>query len=547
MSSVSAVLGKISDFIWGVPNIVLLLGAGTYFTCKLKFFQFAKSPLWMKKTLLSLFKKNTHDYEPGKSLSPFQAVATALAATIGTGNIAGVATAISVGGPGAVFWMWMSAILGMMTSYSENLLGVQYRTKDEKGALKGGPMYYIKDAFDRTKKLKFFAKPFAGLYAVFLIFASFGIGNMTQTNCIAASIHSSFGVNEIVIAVILAVVVYLIIRSGKKSISSVAEKIVPFMAAFYIICCLTILVINFRNIPYVFTSIFKNAFDFKAIAGGAGGIAISRCISTGMRRGVFSNEAGLGGCVTVSSCSSTSKSAEQGMWGIFQVFFDTIIICSLTAFVILSTNVKAVNPDYALSHLSQQTQYICLDGSVSGDNGDIMLTDVNANSVLSYSDSTGTLDKSDKYTYTNIMAVKGEYENGKLNSVDLREVEGISLVSLAFTEHLGSFAGKLLSIATVLFAFSTVLGWSSYASVAIEYLFGQKAIKYYFLICGVLAFIGSVLKIEVVWTLSDIFNGLMVIPNVIGLIAHRKEVGTVTDEYLADYNRSKRDHVLTET
>ena len=145
------------------------------------------------------------------------------------------------------------------------------------------------------------------------------------------------------------------------------------------------------------------------------------------------------------------------------------------------------------------------------------------------------------------MAVKGEYENGKLNSVDLREVEGISLVSLAFTEHLGSFAGKLLSIATVLFAFSTVLGWSSYASVAIEYLFGQKAIKYYFLICGVLAFIGSVLKIEVVWTLSDIFNGLMVIPNVIGLIAHRKEVGTVTDEYLADYNRSKRDHVLTET
>ena len=547
MSSATVILEKISNFIWGGPNIVLLLGAGTYFTFKLKFFQFKDSPLWLKKTLLSLFKKNTHDYDPGKSLSPFQAVATALAATIGTGNIAGVATAISVGGPGAVFWMWMSAVLGMMTSYSENLLGVQYRTKDENGSLKGGPMYYIKDAFEKTKKLRFLAGPFAAVYAVFLIFASFGIGNMTQTNCIATSIHASFGVNETLIAVVLAVVVYLIIRSGKKSISSVAEKIVPFMAAFYIICCLTILVINFRNIPYVFSSIFRNAFDFKAIAGGAGGIAVSRCISVGMRRGVFSNEAGLGGCVTVSSCSSTSKSAEQGMWGIFQVFFDTIIICSLTAFVILSTNVKAVNPDYALSNLSQQTQYICLDESISTDSGSTMLTDVNANSVLSYSDNTGSFEKLNKYTYTNVMSLKGEYENGRLKSVDLSEVEGISLVSLAFTEHLGSFAGKLLSIATVLFAFSTVLGWSSYASVAIEYLFGKKAIKFYFIICGVLAFVGSVLKIEVVWTLSDIFNGLMVIPNVIGLIAHRKEVAKVTDEYLTDYNKTVRERLISET
>ncbi len=547
MSSATVILEKISDFIWGVPNIVLLLGAGTYFTFKLKFFQFKDLPLWMKKTLLSLFKKNTHDYDPGKSLSPFQAVATALAATIGTGNIAGVATAISVGGPGAVFWMWMSAVLGMMTSYSENLLGVQYRTKDENGALKGGPMYYIKDAFEKTKKLKSLAGPFAAVYAVFLIFASFGIGNMTQTNCIATSIHASFGVNETLIAVVLAVVVYLIIRSGKKSISSVAEKIVPFMAAFYIICCLTILVINFRNIPYIFSSIFKNAFDFKAIAGGAGGIAVSRCISVGMRRGVFSNEAGLGGCVTVSSCSSTSKSAEQGMWGIFQVFFDTIIICSLTAFVILSTNVKAVNPDYALSNLSQQTQYICLDESIKDGSGTTMLTDVNANSVLSYSDNTGSFEKLNKYTYTNVMSLKGEYENGALKSVDLSEVEGISLVSLAFTEHLGSFAGKLLSIATVLFAFSTVLGWSSYASVAIEYLFGKKAIKFYFIICGVLAFVGSILKIEVVWTLSDIFNGLMVIPNVIGLIAHRKEVAKVTDEYLTDYNKTVRERLISET
>lgn len=547
MSSATVILEKISNFIWGGPNIVLLLGAGTYFTFKLKFFQFKDSPLWLKKTLLSLFKKNTHDYDPGKSLSPFQAVATALAATIGTGNIAGVATAISVGGPGAVFWMWMSAVLGMMTSYSENLLGVQYRTKDENGALKGGPMYYIKDAFEKTKKLRFLAGPFAAVYAVFLIFASFGIGNMTQTNCIATSIHASFGVNETLIAVVLAVVVYLIIRSGKKSISSVAEKIVPFMAAFYIICCLTILVINFRNIPYVFSSIFRNAFDFKAIAGGAGGIAVSRCISVGMRRGVFSNEAGLGGCVTVSSCASTSKSAEQGMWGIFQVFFDTIIICSLTAFVILSTNVKAVNPDYALSNLSQQTQYICLDESISTDSGSTMLTDVNANSVLSYSDNTGSFEKLNKYTYTNVMSLKGEYENGRLKSVDLSEVEGISLVSLAFTEHLGSFAGKLLSIATVLFAFSTVLGWSSYASVAIEYLFGKKAIKFYFIICGVLAFVGSVLKIEVVWTLSDIFNGLMVIPNVIGLIAHRKEVAKVTDEYLTDYNKTVRERLISET
>lgn len=544
MSSASAILEKISSFIWGFPNIALLLGTGIYFTFKLKFFQFGNSPLWMKKTLFSLFKKNTHDYDPGKSLSPFQAVATALAATIGTGNIAGVATAISIGGPGAVFWMWMSAVLGMMTSYSENLLGVKYRIKDENGALKGGPMYYIKDALEKTKKLFPLAKPLATVYAVFLIFASFGIGNMTQTNCIANSIHTSFGVNEILIAVILAVVVYIIIRSGKKSISNVAEKIVPFMALFYIVCCIIILFTNFRNIPYVFSSIFKNAFDFRAMAGGAGGLVIARCISTGMKRGVFSNEAGLGGCVTVSSCSNINKPAEQGMWGIFQVFFDTIVICSLTAFVILSTNLNAVNPDYALKNISDTTQYVYLDESYNDQQKNIMLTDTNASPVLT-ADSLGGFSRSDKYTYTNVMAVSGQYENGKLTGVKVEEIEGVALVSLAFTEHLGSFAGKLLSIATVLFAFSTVLGWSSYGSVAIEYLFGKKVIKFYFIICGVLAFIGAVLKLEVVWTLSDIFNGLMVIPNVIGVFLHRKEVARETKAYLSEYRKLRAEKYAT--
>lgn len=540
MSSATAILEKISNFIWGFPNIVLLLGTGTYFTMKLKCFQFAKSPLWMKKTLFSLFKKNTHSYDPGKSLSPFQAVATALAATIGTGNIAGVATAISIGGPGAVFWMWMSAVLGMMTSYSENLLGVKHRMKDENGALKGGPMYYIRNALEKSKRLAPLAKPLAALYAVFLIFASFGIGNMTQTNCIANSIHTSFGVNEILIAVILAVVVYVIIRSGKKSISSVAEKIVPFMALFYIVCCITILITNFRNIPYVFSSIFKNAFDFRAMAGGAGGLVIARCISTGMKRGVFSNEAGLGGCVTVSSCSSTNKPTEQGMWGIFQVFFDTIVICSLTAFVILSTNLTAVNPDYALKNISDKTQYVYLDESYQDNQKDIMLTDINANRVIT-ADGNNSLKRAEKYTYTNVMALEGKYENGNLTGIKVSEVEGVALVSLAFTQHLGSIAGKLLSIATVLFAFSTVLGWSSYGSVAIEYLFGKKAIKYYFLLNGALAFIGAVLKLEVVWTLSDIFNGLMVIPNIIGVLAHRKEVVKETDNYILEYRKLRED------
>ena len=440
--------------------------------------------------------------------------------------------------------MWMSAVLGMMTSYSENLLGVKYRIKDENGALKGGPMYYIKDALEKTKKLFPLAKPLAAVYSVFLIFASFGIGNMTQTNCIANSIHTSFGVNEILIAVILAVVVYIIIRSGKKSISSVAEKIVPFMALFYIVCCIIILFTNFRNIPYVFSSIFKNAFDFRAMAGGAGGLVIARCISTGMKRGVFSNEAGLGGCVTVSSCSNINKPAEQGMWGIFQVFFDTIVICSLTAFVILSTNLTAVNPDYALNNISDTTQYVYLDESYNDQQKNIMLTDTNASPVLT-ADGLGGFSRSDKYTYTNVMAVSGQYENGKLTGVKVEEIEGVALVSLAFTEHLGSFAGKLLSIATVLFAFSTVLGWSSYGSVAIEYLFGKKAIKFYFIICGVLAFIGAVLKLEVVWTLSDIFNGLMVIPNVIGVFLHRKEVARETKAYLSEYRKLRAEKYAT--
>ena len=312
------------------------------------------------------------------------------------------------------------------------------------------------------------------------------------------------------------------------------------MALFYIVCCITILITNFRNIPYVFSSIFKNAFDFRAMAGGAGGLVIARCISTGMKRGVFSNEAGLGGCVTVSSCSSTNKPAEQGMWGIFQVFFDTIVICSLTAFVILSTNLTAVNPDYALKNISDKTQYVYLDESYQDNQKDIMLTDINANRVIT-ADGNNSLKRSEKYTYTNVMALEGKYENGNLTGIKVSEVEGVALVSLAFTQHLGSIAGKLLSIATVLFAFSTVLGWSSYGSVAIEYLFGKKAIKYYFLLNGALAFIGAVLKLEVVWTLSDIFNGLMVIPNIIGVLAHRKEVAKETDNYILEYRKLRED------
>lgn len=551
---ISSIVKAVNDVVWGFPTITLLIGCGIFFTLLLKFFQFTKIKLWLDNTLFALFKKGDVRKNDSKSgISQFQAVSTALASTIGTGNISGVATAIVAGGPGAVFWMWISACFGMMTCYSENVLGIYYRHKDKDDKWQGGPMYYIRDGLKDKKGIGRFAKGLSVLYCVFLIFASFGIGNMAQANSISASLSSTFGISVIIIGVVLAVIVMLVAYGGINSIGRVTEKIVPFMALFYILTTVYVFLSNYKLIPHVFASIFTNAFSFKAVFGAAGGIAIKKCVSMGFRRGIFSNEAGLGGSVTVSSCSNVKEPAKQGMWGIFQVFVDTIIVCTMTAFVLLSTTADATDMDTAMKNLAADptsTQYVYLNENTKDADGRVLICDSDTNRLYTTSSNSGTpyelggfkteIAQNGDYVYSNVCAVSAQTDSGgNITGVKIEEVNGASLVMLAFSQRFGKLTSVFLSIAIVLFAFSTILGWSFYGSRAMEYLFGKKSVKAYKIIFAAVVFVGCVSEISIVWDISDTFNGLMAIPNIIALLALSGTVAAITKNYLRRKNGEK--------
>lgn len=330
----------VNSVVWGTPMLVLIIGTGIYFSCRLNFFQFCKFNYVLKSTIFSALRKDSvKKRKNSNSISQFQAMSTALAATIGTGNIAGVATAITVGGAGAVFWMWVSAFFGMMTSYAENVLGVYYRRKNKNGEWCGGAMYYLSEGLKGKKLLSRLAKPMSVLFSLFCVAASFGIGNMSQVNAIAVSLEASYGVPPLMSGIVLAAVIGVILLGGVKRIGAVAEKTVPFMAIAYIAITLTVVLVNYHQIPSVFLSIFKGALGFDAVAGGVSGTLMKNALTMGFKRGVFSNEAGLGSGVIVNSVSDVVEPAQQGMWGIFEVFFDTIIVCTLTSFTVLSTGV----------------------------------------------------------------------------------------------------------------------------------------------------------------------------------------------------------------
>ncbi len=340
MEIIKSINDAINSVVWGIPMLVLIIGTGIYFSCRLGFFQLTRFKFVLDSTIFSVFKKKEKTKkEDSKAISQFQAMSTALAATIGTGNIAGVATALTVGGPGAVFWMWVSAFFGMMTSYAENVLGVYYRKKNKDGEWAGGAMYYISEGLKSKKVIGFIAKPLSVLFAVFCVLASFGIGNMSQVNAIAVSLENSFNIPPVAVGIVLAVIIGFILLGGVKRIGAVAEKIVPFMAIVYIVLTLTVVVINIEKIPQVFSSVFKSAFGISAVGGGISGALVKNAVTMGFKRGVFSNEAGLGSGVIVNSVSDVKEPVQQGMWGIFEVFFDTIVVCTLTAFTVLSTGV----------------------------------------------------------------------------------------------------------------------------------------------------------------------------------------------------------------
>lgn len=473
---IAAVNSVINDFVWVKIGLILLIGTGILMTCCTGFFQISHIGHWWKMTIGSLFVRdsNTTKKTDRKTISQFQALCTALAATIGTGNIAGVSAAIVIGGPGAVFWMWVAAFFGMMTNFSENVLGIYFRRRNTDGEWSGGAMYYLKDGLGKYKNCKLIGSVLATLFAIFAVLASFGIGNMGQVNKITLNLQSAFFKNvslgqiagipviNLLIGVALMILGGLIIIGGLQRIAAFAERIVPFMAVLYVVGATAIFLMNIQMAGAVFASIFRFAFGVKAVAGGAAGIAISQIITQGCKRGVFSNEAGLGSSVMVHSSSNVKEPVKQGMWGIFEVFFDTFVVCTFTAVVVLSSG------------------YIDLQ--------------------------TG-------------MAVAG--------------VNDATLVSQAFGKVFGPAGEIFVAIAMLLFAFTTVLGWSQYGSKAVEYLFGDKGVKVYKVIFVLMIISGSVMTSSLAWDISDTFNGLMMIPNLIGVVALIPLVSRITKNYVA--------------
>lgn len=475
---IAEVNGKINDFVWTNMGLILLIGAGILLTAVTKFFQVSHIKTWWTNTIGGLFSKKSKarkNKEEG-AVSQFQALCTALAATIGTGNIAGVASAIVIGGPGAVFWMWIAAFFGMMTNFSENILGIYYRRKNSEGEWSGGAMYYLRDGFGGYKHCKLIGRILAALFSVFAVLASFGIGNMGQINKIVInidnvlpeSINNALGCafgdvkwTHIIIGVVLMILGGLIILGGLQRIASFAEKVVPFMACAYILGCLVIFFAHITELGAIFGSIFKFAFGVEAVVGGGAGIAIKKIVTQGCKRGVFSNEAGLGSSVMVHSASNVREPVKQGMWGIFEVFADTIVVCTMTAVVVLSS------------------------GKI----------DLNTGMVAE-----GTNDA--------------------------------TLVAESFGNFFGPFGTIFVSVALLLFAFTTVVGWSHYGAKSFEYLFGTKAAKGYKIFFVLMIISGAVMTSSLAWDISDTFNGLMMVPNLIGVISLLPVIMKLTKNYV---------------
>ncbi|MBC2580806.1 sodium:alanine symporter family protein [Clostridium sp. DJ247] len=452
MEQITNLLNQLDSFIWGPPLLVLLVGTGVYLTVRLGILQVFKLPLALK----YLFVKDKNDDSGEGDVTSFAALCTALAATIGTGNIVGVATAIKAGGPGALFWMWMAAFFGMATKYAEGLLAIKYRVTDKNGQMSGGPMYYI----ERGLGIKWLAKLFA-LFGIGVAF--FGIGTFAQINSITQSVNVSYNVPIVITSIIITVLVALVTIGGINSISKVSELIVPFMAVFYVLTSIIVLIYNASMLPHSIMLVIKGAFTPAAAAGGFLGATVKQAIQNGIARGVFSNESGLGSAPIAAAAAKTKSCVRQGLISMTGTFFDTIVICTMTGLVLISTG-----------------------------------------------------------------AWSSEYK-------------GAAMTNYAFSLGLpipaiGKFVG---TVGLIFFAFTTILGWNYYGERCTEYLFGVKGIKPYRYIFIFLVAIGAFLKLELVWTIADIVNGLMAIPNLIALIGLSGVIVSETRSYFKDINSKK--------
>lgn len=455
MEAVLQVVQRINFYLSDYILVFLLIGTGLYFSVRTRFVQVRCFGEGMR----SVFGEfNMRGGRQKGGLSSFQALTTAIAAQVGTGNIIGACGAILLGGPGAIFWMWISALVGMMTKYAENVLGNRYRYRDAQGKWVGGPMVYIERGLG--------CRWLAVLFAVFCAAASFGIGNMTQANSISGALASSFGLSPLAVGIAVATLAGVVILGGIKRLASVTERLVPFMAVTYTLGGVLIICLNWRGIPAAFSAILSDAFTLRAAGGGAVGFILSDAVRYGVARGVFTNEAGLGSSVIVNSASNVKEPVRQGMWGIFEVFFDTIVMCTITALAILTSG----------AHL------------LGGD--------------------------------------------------------GAELAIAAFSSGFGRFGGVFITLAVCCFAFATILGWSYYGERAVDYLFGARARVYYRLCFIGMTVVGCVGSLQFVWSVSDTFNGLMALPNLIAVLLLSPEVFAATRDYLGRIKKGGPSHEI---
>ena len=462
MDFLESINNQINSIVWGPYMLVLLVGTGIFFTILSKCLQVSKIKLWCSATFGKLFSKKGRDGDKDVNITPFQAVTTAMASTVGTGNIVGVATAIFSGGPGALFWMWVSGFFGMMTKYAEIVLAMKYRETDEKGMHHGGPMYYI----EKGLKMKWLAI----VFAAFGTLATFGIGNMTQANAIAGSLFDSFKIPYIVTGIVIAAICALVIIGGIKRIATVTEKLVPFMSIFYVLGGIIILCMNAGRLPGTFATIFSNAFSIQSVGGGILGFTIMKAMRYGVARGVFSNEAGLGSAPIAHAASSKKDPVEQGLWGIFEVFVDTIIICSITGLVIISSGLYS--------------------GEISG----ITLT------LASFSQTFGT--------------VGGYFVSIAILCFAGSTILGWSYYGQQCLRYLTKDNNNADMVYKIVFCCLTIVGATGgFTSV-------WKAAD-------------TLRGLTFVWDLADTLNGLMAIPNLLALLLLYKTVMTLTKEYLA--------------
>jgi len=444
MKQIELILNEISSLVWGPVMLTMLLGIGVYLTFGLRFFTFRK----VFSAMIMLWQGRSSDKEG--DITPFQALMTALSATIGTGNIAGVATAIALGGPGAVFWMWLTALFGMATKYAEAVLAVEYRETDDQGRHVGGPMYYIKNG------LKGNWNWLAAAFAFFGAFAAFGIGNMVQANSVADAVGSLFHIPSLYTAIVLTSLSAVVILGGIHRIAEVAASLVPIMAIAYIVCALFIIGTHYQQIPMAFSLIIKSAFSATAAVGGFAGAAVWAAIRFGVARGVFSNEAGLGSAPIAHAAAKTNNPVQQGMIAMLGTFIDTLLICTMTALVII---------------------------------------------------------------------LSGAWSSGE---------NGAALSSLAFATSLPGIGSYVVVFGLVIFAFTTILGWSYYGERCAEYLFGTKVIWPYRLLWLCAIPVGAMSKLTLVWLFADVLNGLMAIPNLIALVLLSPVIFRLTTAYLRE-------------